>query len=224
MNQHLATRLEGIRRSVVVQASASNEMPTASRGAERELFVRTFLQAAFPTVFRFGSGAITDRHGARTGQVDVVVELPFVPSLPMPPSDHRLYLAEGVAAAIEIKSDLSAQWGEVEDTTASILTLKRSMRAGALWRGPAPFEFVPTLAVGYRGYSTVDGLCRRLDSTHPDRRPIGALVLGDPGVFIVGRKAGTGADAMLLFLAFLTKLCTQVVNADFDVNAYVDWE
>jgi hypothetical protein len=87
-----------------------------------------------------------------------------------------------------------------------------------------PFEFVPTLAVGYRGYSTVDGLCRRLDSTDPDRRPIGALVLGDPGVFIVGRKAGTGADAMLLFLAFLTKLCTQVVNADFDVSAYVDWE
>jgi hypothetical protein len=44
-----------------------------------------------------------------SGALDIVVEFPFLPSFPAPGGDERLYLAESVALAIEVKSDLCAQ-------------------------------------------------------------------------------------------------------------------
>jgi hypothetical protein len=46
-------------------------MPSASKGSERETFVRDFLEAVFPSTFRFGSGAVTDSDGNCSGQMDI---------------------------------------------------------------------------------------------------------------------------------------------------------
>ena len=104
MNQIVAERLNGIRRSLIAQAAAGRPMPSASKGQERETFLHGFLSQVFPAHFRFGTGSITDAAGVISGQVDLVVELPFFPSIPVPPADVRLYFAEGVGAAIEVKS------------------------------------------------------------------------------------------------------------------------
>lgn len=78
-------------------------------------------------MYRFGSGDATDRQGNRSGQLDVVVEYPFLPSLPaVGNSKVRLYLAEGVAAVIEVKSDLAGQWSEVESTARQLKPLRRN--------------------------------------------------------------------------------------------------
>ena len=199
-------------------------MPSAAKGDEREIFVREFLGRVFPPHFRFGTGCITDRHGGMSGQVNVVVELPFFPSLPVPPSEVRMYLADGVAVAIEVKSDIAAQWNQLDRTVESIKTLRRNLADGVLWRGPRPFEFVPVFAVGYSGFSSVPALLNRLDRTPPSKRPEAVLVLDDPGVFIAGTKAADGAEAMLLFLGLLNNFCTQIVSAGFDVQSYVTWE
>jgi hypothetical protein len=37
-----------------------------------------------------------------SGQLDIVIELPFLPSFPTPGANERLYLAESVALAIEV--------------------------------------------------------------------------------------------------------------------------
>jgi hypothetical protein len=86
-------------------------MSGASRGREREHFLELFLYQVFPPTFRFGSGDIMDRRRVRSGQLDFVVEYPFLPSFLLVGPGPRLYLAAGVAAVIEVKSDLQRQWG-----------------------------------------------------------------------------------------------------------------
>ena len=95
-------------------------MPSVSKGSEREAFVRDFLQLVFPSPFRFGSGAVIDSDGNSSGQIDIVVEYLFLPSFPMPGGTDRLYLAESVAVALEVKSNVSTQWKEVEHSAASM--------------------------------------------------------------------------------------------------------
>jgi len=51
-----------------------------------------------PNHFRFGTGDATDRSVANSGRLDVVVEYPLVPSLPIVgPEKTRRYLAEGIS-------------------------------------------------------------------------------------------------------------------------------
>jgi hypothetical protein len=99
---------------------------SASRGRERQLFVEAFLSQVLPVPFRFGTGDITDGSGVKTGEIDIVVEYPFGPSFPLlgAPST-RLYLAESVAAVIEVKSDLAAQWSQVKRSAAAVASITR---------------------------------------------------------------------------------------------------
>lgn len=226
LNAHIAERLEGIRQVLVAQGRASGPMSSASKGSERELFIREFLAKVFPPHIRFGSGDITDAKGNKSGQVDIVTELPFFPSFPVPGGDQRLYMAEGVAAAVEVKSDLSAQWGQVERTAASVQALA-IRRIRTMWIGKRLSEHIPVIAVGYTGYTTLDGLVERFESTSPDCRPDVALVLGDPGFFVAEHDADTliatdGPEAMFYFLARFNWYCTKLITASFSADAYLN--
>ncbi len=117
-NRHIMSRLDAMLALLLEAHGGGGTMSAASKGTERELFVNSFLSQVFPPHFRFGSGDITDSDENKSGQVDVVIEFPNLYSFPIWQSAPRLYLAEGVAVAIEIKSDLSNQWSEVESTAA----------------------------------------------------------------------------------------------------------
>ncbi len=96
-------------------------MSSATSGQERAAFIDQFLSQAFPSPFRFGTGDATDVVGGRSGQLDVVVEFPFMPSLPIAGgSSSRLYLAESVAAVVEVKSNVGAQWNQALHTAAQL--------------------------------------------------------------------------------------------------------
>lgn len=75
----LAARLEGIQKILMAHHGAGALFPTAAKGSERETLVREFLERVFPPPFRFGAGAIADSAGTLSGQLDVVVEFPFLP-------------------------------------------------------------------------------------------------------------------------------------------------
>ena len=101
-------------------------MSASSRGTERETFIDSFLPQVLTPQYRFGSGDATDQNNLRSGQLDVVVEYPFVPSLPIVGSHRpRLYLAEGIAAVIEVKSNIADQWSEVTGTMSRLSPLRR---------------------------------------------------------------------------------------------------
>ena len=101
----LLERLEGIHAILKAVAAGGKGMSSATKGREREVFIELFLRNVLSPKTRFGTGDIVDSQGHRSGQLDVVMELPFVPSLPLLGTNQpRLYLAEGVAAAVATSS------------------------------------------------------------------------------------------------------------------------
>jgi hypothetical protein len=178
VNKHIATRLAGIRAMLMGAHHAGSTMSTASRGSERAAFVDKFLCEVLTPQFRFGDGDATDATGNRSGQLDVVVEYPWVPSLPVVGANRpRLYLAEGVAAVIEVKSDLTKQWDEVRHTSSQLKKLSRKY-GGGMSSGFEPPEKIPLFAVGYTGWKTMDTVQQRLG----DGAVEGILVI-DAGLF-----------------------------------------
>ena len=215
MNTHIATRLLAIQQSLMAHYAGGAGLPSAVKGSEREYLIHDYFAQVLPPMFRFGRGSITDSVGTMCGQIEVVLELPFGPSFPMPAGKERLYLADCVAAVIEVKSDLSSQWHEVIETTAKVKRLVRDLRQPELLAfesSPSP-EFsnpnprsVPCYAVGYRGYKTVERLRARVASTSVDSRPDGALVV-ESGCFV--GLTGTAEGACGLF-ALVAELAVQL--------------
>ena len=201
-------------------------MPSAVKGDERETFVSEFLKQLFPPPYRFGAGAITDSTGACSGQLDVVVEYPFLPSFPMPGGTQRLYLAESVALVIEVKSNLTSQWSQIESSVAKLKPLRRkwtgstALIGGSIMFGQPSDSPVPYIAVGYTGYRDPESLKAKLDATPEDRRPDGALVI-DSGAFVGPCCAAGGPLGLFGFLFDLTMLIRQVTSAEADLSTYV---
>jgi hypothetical protein len=85
-NPHIRERLKGIQQMLMAAHYAGKPLSNTTKGNEREAFINGFLSQVLPPHFRFGSGDATDRKGTRSGQLDIVVEYPFVPSPPLPAS------------------------------------------------------------------------------------------------------------------------------------------
>lgn len=172
-------KLESIRRTLMSEHRGTSVSPSASKGADREMFVKGYLAEVFPLIFRFGSGCIIDSKGGRSGQVDVVMENPYLPSLPslMPGSD-RMYFAEGVTAAIEVKSNLSSQLGEAVSTTDQVAALSREV-LGCSGVG-LPAEKIMCIAVGYEGCAKLETARGWID-THAS---LDAVLVLDSSIFI----------------------------------------
>lgn len=218
LNPFLLQRLTGIQSALIAQHQGGHGLPNATIGAERETFLREFLQKVFPSHRRFATGVITDSQANISGQIDIAVEYGFVPSFPMPGTEERLLLAESVALVIEVKSDLSAQWGQVRETSARVKSLSRQMNAIMAF-GNGPPEKIPCIAVGYSGHNTIAGLQERLESTPECERPDGALVISS-GCFVgFGMTAQDALGLYALCLA-INVLFTQIGFASPDLVGY----
>ena len=99
MENHIVKRLAGIQGQLISAHAGGGELSSATKGNEREQFIDLFLSQVFPPIYRFGTGDIIDSNGNKSGQLDVVIEYPFVPSLPLVGGKPRLYLAEGVSGS-----------------------------------------------------------------------------------------------------------------------------
>lgn len=198
MVHHLfAKSIEGLHHDLINGYQRTKEFPSAVSGREREIFIEQLLSRILPPGFRFGSGVIIDSTGANeTGQIDLIIERPHSASLPVGISNQRLYAAETVAAAFEVKSNLSKQWGDVEETWGRLEAMRVLgepefyKEDGGQYFGHTFDHFVPMFMVGFSGYSSLDGLSKRLGmwGKRPSFR--GAFIV-DSGVFI-GRSGSHG--------------------------------
>ncbi len=126
VNQYVLKRIKGIQQQLMATYQATIDLSSASKGNEREFFIDLFLSQVLPSHYRFGTGDATDKQGNRSGQLDVVVEFPFLPSLPLAGgSKYRLYLAESIAAVIEVKSNAANQWDQVVQTAIKLSKISR---------------------------------------------------------------------------------------------------
>jgi Domain of unknown function (DUF6602) len=165
---------------------SSSGLSAATIGTERATFIDNFLSEVLPTPFRFGTGDATDRSGNRSGQLDVVIENPFCPSLPIVGGGlTRLYLAESIAAVIEVKSNIEKQWSQVLETAKQLAPLRRQQR-GMAYVGRRPTDRIPFFAVGYEGWKQQAALEAKLGEGTID----GILVI-DPGVFVSSSDFGS---------------------------------
>ena len=148
MNQHIDQRLAGIQQGRIGAHQAGWPLSSASKGSEREHFIDAFL-SQFPPPLHFGHGDVTDAPGRRGGQLEVVVEYPLLPSLPViGQGSSRIYLAEGVAAAIEVKSDVAGCGRE----------LKRKLSARGDEAGRETCHPLAIKTEAFRGYVRVQEL------------------------------------------------------------------
>lgn len=153
---------------------AGGGFASANKGDEREAFVTLFLQNVLPPMYRFGSGEITDTKSAKSGQLDIVIEMPWAPSFGLPfQSSVRLYPAEAVGAVIEIKSNIANQFSGVVATADKLVPLRQtlngtSVQGGGLEMHPNESVPIPLYAVGFRGWPTAETIKNKLLSTELD--------------------------------------------------------
>ena len=227
-NPQLVQRLEGIRQILMAHHAASAMLPNAAKGSERETLLKEFLTKVFPSPIRFGGGAIIDQSNKISGQIDIVAEFPFFPSFPTPGATERLYLAESVSFAVEVKSNLAAQWAQVEHSAGEFLPLRRSWgghleyQGGSLSIRDRSTSRIPFVAIGYGGYASITALEQKLHETPEDRRPDAALVL-ESGAY-VGLLTGSraiGAAGLFAFCVDATHFSTNVLMASPDFRGYL---
>jgi hypothetical protein len=218
MNELLATRLRSIRDTLLGQYRGGAGLPKNTSGGERETFLDHFLRDVLLPVYRFGRGVIIDAAGNQSGALDLVMELPFGPTFPMPGGNHRLYLADSIAAVIEVKSNLVDQWQQVEATLAKVRPLTRDLRqsSGLLLEGspkPEPTielgPHVPCYAVGYTGHATLGSLRERLKTAAI--KPDGALVI-ESGAYVGPTGSAEGPEGLYHFVADLVMQANAVLQ------------
>lgn len=195
MNQLLIDRLGAIRRGLVNAHGGGVGMSSATMGREREHFVSTFLGNVLPTPLRVGSGDIIDSRGGHSGQLDTVVEYPYHPSFPMMSGAPRLYVAEGVAAVVEVKSSLDTQWNEVRATADKVKPLRRVFGGGVVIGGNFPSPEIPLVAVGYTGWKKPETILAKAQEG-----PADAILVLDVGLCATRSGATAGGDMSLLLL------------------------
>lgn len=228
MNEQLAKRLEGIQAILMAHHRAGALLPSATKGSERETLVREFLARVFPPPFRFGKGTIADGFNAVSGQLDVVVEFPFLMSFPTAGAEDRLYLAESVAFVVEVKSALDSQWTQVEATIEKVKPLRRQWTGhlqfesgGAVEIANSSLSWIPCVAVGFTGYATADSLDRRISETDEGKRPIAALVL-ESGAYVGRSGKFVGIEGLLAFCIDLSYFARNILVAEPKLDSYFD--
>jgi hypothetical protein len=190
VNNYVLTRLAGIHAQLIAGYSAGSGLSSASKGSEREEFIDKFLSQVLPNPFRFGTGDATDKNGAKSGQLDVVIEFPFGPSLPIVGgTTSRLFLAETVAAVIEVKSNIQKQWNEAVSTAKQLYPLTRSFGTAMIMG--KNFPKIPLFVAGFKGWKEVETLKDKIAST-PE---ISGILVIDRGIFVSSPEfAGVAAS------------------------------
>jgi hypothetical protein len=216
-NQHVHERMNAVKDELWAAHQASKSLSSATKGRERDEVVHKYLEKVLPPIYRFGTGDITDTHGRRSGQLDVVIEYGFAPSLPIAGgATTRLYLAEGVAAAIEVKSDMAGQWSEVENTARQLSALHQTPVA-SLTIGNRAQTRVPFFVVGFRGWSDLETLKRKVAAS----ASVDAALIIESGNFASKDQSwATGGWGLWMLIATLQFLASSVIGGRVDLMRY----
>lgn len=199
----LKTRLDSEIDILKSGCDAAAGHPSAVQGAERELLVIDVFRRIVPPSLRVGSGTIIDEDGNSTGQVDIVIEQESY-SFSLLDLSPRLFLAAGVVAAIEVKSNIadSKSWKAVKQKGEEIATLKRGGSPETPLPEKSELEYrLPFVGFGFLGWSKADTYKRKLEEVPS----LDAIFSVDPPRMALrhGGKVRYGAGAKALFALLL---------------------
>jgi hypothetical protein len=133
-------------------------------GFAREHFVKHILSSFLPKSIVVGSGEIIDGQGRRSGQQDIIIyraDFPVVTSL----TPIGAYLAEGVIATIEVKSDLSTGEPNLQSAFKAVQRVLSLEKVAEVMSGSEAeigklkeLTSIKTYIVGYGGWNTTQSL------------------------------------------------------------------
>ena len=133
-------------------------------GFAREHFVKDVLSGFLPKSVIVGSGEIIDGKGNRSGQQDVIIyraDFPVITSL----TPVNTYLAEGVIATIEVKSDLSTGEPSLYSAFRNVQKVLALGKAAEIISGNdtevrklQELNSIKAYIVGYSGWKTLESL------------------------------------------------------------------
>ena len=218
-NAHVFQRLTGIQSQLMAVHLYRSALPGAGKGRDRQEFIDRFLAEVLAPPFRFGTGEVTDTQGNKSGELDIVVEHPFGPSLPMVGgTTSRLYLAETVTAAIVVKADVGSQWDEVISTAQRLRPLGRSFSGK-----PTPKDgprHIPLFVAGYKGWSDSATLEEKLAAA-PE---VDGVLIVTPGIFVAAATFGgiraTGPWALWGLVACIHRAAAFLTAAKTELLEY----
>jgi hypothetical protein len=185
----LEDRLNHLLAALASEARSGLNLSASSKGSERELLVTGLMQRVFPPHCRFGSGDIIDTYGNQSGQVDVVLESNLSLSFPTSAGVSRIYLAEGVAAAIEVKSDIRSQWSQIVPKAEAIKRLRRRTPGFAASTSAEFFERLATHPAIGDQMADAARILRRHAANEPVRQR-------DLPVYVIGFGGWTDPDTL----------------------------
>lgn len=225
-NKLFSEKLKNIHDDMMKCYQDSKKYSPTITGFEREIFQNELLSKILPNTYRIGSGSITDYKGRETGQIDLVIELPFSLSFPISSGQNRLYLANTVGCAFEIKSNLYNQWDEAMDKIKEIKALHRTKSEEREMVMLTDVQ-IPTFIVSYTGYIDKETIYEKLKTV--DRRdwPNGIFII-DSGLFL-GLYGGDGvletkskSGSVLGFISYLYQVLHTYRNSNIDLYDYKD--
>ncbi|MEJ8678143.1 hypothetical protein P0C22_06130 [Plesiomonas shigelloides] len=226
MNHLFSRKLENIHSNLMEKHRDTQHYSSPIIGAEREAVSKELLSLVLPPNYRIGSGTIVDASGRETGQIDAVIEHPFSLSFPVATDSNRLYLADTVGAAFEIKSNLSVQGKDALNKIKEIRALTRHHVEKEQF---VQFDLlqIPCFIIGFTGQTTIDAVEKNFIDPLDSYFPNGVLIL-ESEIFY-GRTAegkwhiAKGkAECIFAFLSCLIKSLRIGARSQIDLDRYVN--
>lgn len=127
---------------------SAEQKASTNLGRNRENFCNLFLKTVLPPKLKTKSGEIWDSKGFKTGQLDLIIIRDDAPSLEF--GSDNTYLAEGVFAALEIKSNLDrTKLGEAAKTLINVKKL--TINVNSTISIGKPLDRALRIVFGYEG-------------------------------------------------------------------------
>ena len=141
---------------------SSQQAASANLGRNREFFCSQFLDKVLPPKLSVKSGEIWDSSGNKTGQLYVIITRDDCPCLHIGSDD--IYLAEGVFAVIEVKSDLTtAKLDEAAQSLRLVQNLSNSGGSNVVMSCGPVLNRPLRIVVSYKG-ATWETLLARIEN------------------------------------------------------------
>lgn len=122
-----------------------------NEGKAREIFIHDFLSNVLPPWLSVGQGEIWNSAGGKTGEIDVIVSRQDAPRLTFETGPHlSAFLAEGVFAAVEVKTELST--AKLRDALDRLRVVRKTCPPAPISFGVGPALDRPLCAIfAYEG-------------------------------------------------------------------------
>ncbi|HIH4872884.1 DUF6602 domain-containing protein [Klebsiella aerogenes] len=248
VNNMLYKRLTGVLQVLNASHIAGSDDPSAVKGEARSKFINNYLTSAIPNGLRIStSGVIIDNQNNNTGELDIIIENGFFPNIPYADVDSaRLFFAEGVAAVIEVKSNLSGQWNEAISTGKKLHEITRDFSNSTVSNigggntiildvvtdnpdlpiiTPSPqfkmLKKIPYFVVGYRGWENIESLRNKIDESNG---VVSAILQLDKGFFVSDNMfqliTHQGPLSLLAFINAIYESYSYIKSTDADILSY----